>query len=193
MAVEGAHPDRVCLGAIAGGHGVAGVVRIRSFTTEPADVAAYGPVSDEDGKRVFEIEIIGAAKGVMLARIPGVGDRDGADALKGTRLYVAREVLPAPDDDEFYHGDLLGLVAELVDGTRFGVVIGIRTVGETDVLEITRDDGGPSVMVPFTRDATPVVDLAAGRIVIDPPAGLIDDEVEDEAEDKTGDMEGDAP
>jgi 16S rRNA processing protein RimM len=175
MAVEGAHPDRVCLGAIAGAHGVAGALRIRSFTTEPADIAAYGPVSDEDGKRVFEIEIIGEAKGMMLAHISGVTDRDMADGLKGTRLYVTRDALPVPEYDEFYHGDLLGLVAELVDGARFGVVVGIRTVGETDVLEITRDDGLPSVMVPFTKEATPMVDLAGGRIVIDPPAGLIED------------------
>lgn len=183
MAVEGAHPDRVCLGAIAGAHGVGGAVRIRSFTTEPADVAAYGPVSDEDGKRVFEIDIIGEAKGVVIGTIPGVTDRDAADALKGTRLYIARDALPVPDEDEFYHGDLLGLVAERVDGNRFGQVIGIRTVGETDVLEISRDDGLPSVMVPFTSAATPVVDLDGGRIVIDPPAGLIDDVAGDVDED----------
>ncbi len=189
MAVEGAHSDRVCLGAIAGAHGVGGAVRIRSFTTEPADVVAYGPVSDEDGKRVFEIEIIGEAKGVMLAQISGVNNRDAADALKGTRLYVARDALPSPDDDEFYHADLLGLAVELVDGAGFGKVIGIRTVGETDVLEITRNDGLPSVMVPFTRDATPVVDLAGGRLVIDPPAGLI----EDLADELAGDIGEDAP
>ena len=175
MAVEGAHSDRVCLGAIAGAHGVGGAVKIRSFTIEPADVAAYGPVSDEDGKRVFEIEIIGEARGVILARLQSVDDRDAAEALKGTRLYVTRDALPAPDDGEFYHGDLLGLAAELADGTRFGAVTAIRTVGETDVLEITRDDGKPSVMVPFTSEATPMVDLDGGRIVIDPPAGLIED------------------
>jgi 16S rRNA processing protein RimM len=174
MAVEGAHPGRVCLGAISGAHGVGGVVKIRSFTTEPADVAAYGPVSDEDGS-LFEIKIIGEAKGAVLARIPGVDSRDAAAALKGTRLYVAREALPPTGEDEFYHGDLLGVSVDLVDGTRFGTVTGIRAVGETDVLEIARDDGGPSAMVPFTREATPVVDLDGGRIVIDPPAGLIDD------------------
>jgi 16S rRNA processing protein RimM len=181
MAVEGAHPDRVCLGAIAGAHGVGGAVRVRSFTTEPADVAAYGPVSDEDGKRVFEIDIIGEAKGVMLANIFGVNDRGAAEALKGTRLYVARDALPAPEDDEFYHGDLLGLAVELVDGTRFGVVTGIRTVGETEVLEIARNDSLPSLMAPFTKQTVPLVDLDGGRIVIDPPAGLIED------------SEGDAP
>ena len=138
-------------------------------------------MSDEDGKRVFEIEIIGEARGVILARLQSVNDRDAAEALKGTRLYVTRDALPAPDDGEFYHGDLLGLAAELADGTRFGAVTAIRTVGETDVLEITRDDGKPSVMVPFTSEATPMGDLDGGRIGSDPPAGLSED------------LDGDAP
>ncbi len=166
---------------MAGAHGVAGTVRIRSFTTEPSNVAAYGPVSDENGDRTFEIEVIGEARGTLLARIAGVDDRDAADALRGVRLYVAREVLPPPGEEEYYHGDLLGLAAELPDGAPLGTVTAIRLVGETDVLEIERGHGLAPVQVPFTRATAPLVDVAGGRIVVDPPPGLI------EAADDSGD------
>lgn len=155
---------------------MAGAVRIKSFTAEPGDVAAYGPVSDEDGERVFEIEIIGQTKDAVIARLEGVGGRAPAQALKGTRLYVARAMLPAPDENEFYHGDLLGLAAELTDGAPLGNVTGIRTVGETDVLEIDRGGDLSTALIPFTRETTPLVDISGGRIVLDPPPGLLDAE-----------------
>ncbi len=163
-----------------------GAVRIKSFTAEPGDVATYGPVSDEDGERVFEIEIIGRTKDAVIARLEGVGGRDRAQALRGTRLYVPRAMLPPTGEDEFYHGDLLGLAAELADGAPLGEVTGILTVGETDVLEIDRGGDLPAALVPFTRETAPLVDIAGGRIVLDPPPGLLDaedDQFGDDAED----------
>ena len=114
-AAGAASHERVCLGAIIGAHGVNGTVRIKSFTEDPADVAAYGPVSDEAGARRFTIRPIGAARGAILARFEGVDDRAAAQALAGTRLYVPRSALPAPDDEEFYHADLLGLADDDVE------------------------------------------------------------------------------
>ena len=149
---------------------------MRSFTADPADIAAYGAQRDETGEREFELRVTGEARGMLLARVRGVDGRDAAQALRGTRLYVPREALPPPEEDEYYHGDLLGIAVELVNGAKLGTVTEIRTVGETDVLEIERDDGGEPVLVPFTRAAVPSVDLAGGRLVIDPPAGLIEED-----------------
>lgn len=176
--MAGARAGRICLGAVAGAHGVRGVVRLKSFTSEPGDIAAYGPVSDEEGDRVFEIEVIGEARGVLLARISGVEDRDAAESLKGVRLYVARDALPPPGEEEYYHDDLLGLAAEGIDGARLGTVVGVQMVGETDVLEIDRGGGRPTALVPFTRAVVPMVDIAASRLVVDAPAGLIEDDDE---------------
>ena len=158
---------RVCLGVITGAHGVRGLVRIRPFTEAPEDVTAYGPLSDEQGARCFTLTVTGQSKGDLLARIEGIADRDRAQALKGTRLYVARDVLPALDEAQtYYHADLLGLTAEDREGRPLGRVMAVHNFGAGDILEL---DGAAARLVPFTRRAVPVVDLEGGRIVVDPP------------------------
>lgn len=162
--------ERVCLGVVAGAHGVHGVVRIKSFTERPADIGAYGPLSDESGRRRFEIEVQGMHKGAVLATVAGVEDRDAALALKGTRLFVARQALPPLDDaDTFYHADLIGIPVEDRAGRRLGRVVAVADYGAGDVLELVDEKGGERAL-PFTRAVVPVVDLAGGRIVADPPA-----------------------
>jgi 16S rRNA processing protein RimM len=180
---------RLCVGIITGAQGVRGVVRIKSFTAVPEDVAAYGPVADEDGQREFALRPVGRAKGVVIATIAGVADRDAAERLKGVRLYVARDKLPAPGEEEYYHADLIGLAAVLRDGTPLGRVRAVHEYGAGDSLEVVRESGA-TVMVPFTRAVVPEVDLAAGRLVIEPLDGLLDDRT---GENEAGDDEGDTP
>jgi len=167
---------RVCVGVIAGAHGVQGAVRVKSFTADPKDVARYGPVEDEKGERRFSLRLAGSAKGVVIARLEGIVDRNQAEALRGMRLYLPRAALPPTADEEYYHADLIGLEAALGDGTPLGQVRAIHDFGAGDTLEIERP-AGPPAMVPFTRAIVPVVDLAAGRLVVDPPPGLIDEPV----------------
>ena len=165
--------NRVCLGVVTGPHGVQGAVRIKSFTEAPEDVARYGPLGDESGARHFELRLIGTGKGVVLARLSGVDDRNQAEALRGQRLYLPRAALPQPDAEEYYHADLIGLEAVLGDGTPVGRVRAIHDFGAGDTLELERA-GAPPVMVPFTRAVVPRIELAAGRLVLDPPPGLLD-------------------
>jgi 16S rRNA processing protein RimM len=143
------------------------VVRIKSFTERPEDVASYGPLTDEAG-RSYKLGVVGLARGAVLAAIEGVGDRDAAEALTGTRLYVDRAALPAPEEGEFYRGDLVGLAAELADGTKVGEVISVEDYGAGDIVEIARP-GDKALLMPFTDATVPVVDIAGGRIVIAPP------------------------
>lgn len=167
--------DRVCLGVIVGAQGVRGEVRIKPFTAEPEDIGAYGPVSDKGASRIFDMKIRGQAKGVVIAALKGVDDRNAAEALKGTELYVDRARLPAPDDeDTFYHADLVGLAAEDENGKPVGQVAAVFDHGAGDVLDIRLADG-KLITVPFTKAVVPVVDLAAKRIVVAMPEGLIDD------------------
>lgn len=173
--------DRVCIGRIAGAHGVRGWFKVSSYTAEPMDVAAYGPVSNEDGTRMFELEAIRMAKSQVIARIADVTDRDAAEALRGLRLFVSRDVLPPAGEDEFYWEDLTGLAVETVDGKALGPVLSIQEFGAGTMLEVGMKTG-PSVMVPFTRDIVPVVDVSAGRVVIDPPPGLLTGPGEEEDE-----------
>ena len=107
---------RVCIAQIGAAHGVRGEVRLKAFTEDPLSVTRYGALETEDGKRRFEIEAVRPAKDMLVARLKGVADRNAAEALTNMRLYVAREQLPQPADDEFYHADLVGLAAVTADG-----------------------------------------------------------------------------
>ncbi len=144
----GAQDKRVCVGAVGAAHGVRGAVRIKSFTAKPEDIARYGPLEDESGERHFTLRITGAAKGVLIAKLSGVADRDRAEALRGLRLYLPRAALPLP-------------------------VRAVHDFGAGDTLEIVRPEGPPA-MVPFTKAIVPEIDLAAGRLLLDPPPGLLD-------------------
>ncbi len=163
-----AEDERLCVGVIAGAHGVRGLVKIKSFTDDPANLTAYGPLTDESGARRYQVAVTGRAKGVLLARIEGVGDRDAARALRGARLYVARAALPAPEDEEYYHADLIGLAVEDRAGAPLGRVAAVQNFGAGDILEIERPDEG-TLLVPFTKAAVPLVDPAGGRVVVEPP------------------------
>ncbi len=125
-------------------------------------------------QRQLNLRLIGNAKGVVVAKVAGIEDRDRAEALRGLRLYLPRDALPPPGDEEYYHADLIGLDAALTDGTPLGQVRAVHDFGAGDTLEIARPIGQP-VMVPFTRAIVPVVDIAGGRLVVDPPPGLLDD------------------
>lgn len=166
--------DKVCVGAIVGVHGVQGAVRIKSFTAAPADVAAYGEVSDEGGARRFAVKVLGQARGAVLARLSGIASRDAAEALRGLRLYVPRAALPETKEDEFYHADLIGLPVETREGAPLGTVRAVHNFGAGDILEL-RDDGGRELLLPFSDAVVPNVDIAAGRIVAAPPASMLED------------------
>jgi 16S rRNA processing protein RimM len=163
---------RVCVGVVGAPHGVRGAVRIKSFTAEPEAIAAYGPLEDESGVRRFTLRLTGSGKGVVIGALSGITDRDRAEALRGLRLYLPRAALPPTAEDEFYHADLLGLSAELGDGTAIGRVVAVHDFGAGEILEIARDTAA-AVLIPFTRAAVPVVDIAGGRLVLDPPAGVL--------------------
>ena len=164
---------RVCLGAIAGAFGVRGEVRLKSFTADPADIAAYGPLETEDGARRFDVELTGRTKGALVARLSGIASKEEADALRGMRLFVPRAALPAPGEDEYYHVDLIGLAVQDTGGAPLGRVKAVHNHGAGDILEVQPPGGGATLLLPFTRAAVPTVDLAAGRIVVDPPEGLL--------------------
>ncbi|PIV73890.1 MAG: 16S rRNA processing protein RimM [Rhodobacteraceae bacterium CG17_big_fil_post_rev_8_21_14_2_50_65_11] len=168
--------DKVCVGAITGSFGVRGEARVKSFCAEPAALGNYGPLSDETGERSFTLTIIRPVKGGFAVRLSGVKTKETADALKGTRLYAARDALPALPDDEFYQADLIGLAVVDTGGADRGQVHAVLNHGATDLLEVRRKGESGTTLVPFTNEIVPTVDLTGGRIVVDPPEGLFEDE-----------------
>jgi 16S rRNA processing protein RimM len=166
--------DWVCVAGVATAHGIRGALKLRCFTERPEDAAAYGPVYDQHGKRLFALEVIGRSRGGILVKAEGIRDRTAAEALRGTELFVPRAALPDLGPDEFYHSDLEGLDVLRADGARLGVVRALANFGAGDILEVMADDGR-TVALPFDRETVCTVDLAAGRLVVEPPAELIPD------------------
>jgi 16S rRNA processing protein RimM len=167
---------RVCVAQIGAPHGVRGEVRLWVFTEDPMAVARYGPLETGDGSQRFEIEALRRGKQYFVARLRGIADRTAAERLNNLALYVPREKLPSPEDDEtFYHADLIGLLAYDRQDAAVGTVLAVHNFGAGDLLEIQPQSGGAPVMLPFTNATVPTVDVAAGRIVIDPPQGTFEE------------------
>ncbi len=172
--------SKICLGAIAGAHGVNGEVKIKTFTEKPEDIAAYGMLTTETGDRSFSILGMRTDKLGVVARIDGVNDRDTAQNLKGTRLYVKRNALPEVDEETWYHADLIGLSVKGKDNEQVGVITAVHDFGAGDIIEVAPIAGGGSVFVPFTREAVPTVDVKQGFIVTEFVKTMADDNHEDE-------------
>ena len=160
---------RVLLARIGAARGARGEVRLWSFTADPGAIARYGPLESEAGE-CFEIEALRPGRGFFLARFKGVGDRTAAERLNHVDLYVPRARLPEPEAaDEYYHADLVGLAVVDGQGATLGKVVAIQNFGAGDLIEVKPKAGGDTVLLPFTEAVVPVVDIAGGRIIVDPP------------------------
>ncbi len=158
---------RVCVGVIVGVHGIKGEVKVKSFTEVDTNVDKYGPVEDKSGSKHFDIKVVGHSKELLRVKIKGVDDRTVAEGLKGTEFYVSRDVLPDPEDDEYYLDDLIGLKVMLKsDGTEAGVVSGVYNFGAGDIIEV-KDNAGHSEMLPFTKVYVPEVNIKDGYIIVE--------------------------
>jgi 16S rRNA processing protein RimM len=165
--------DLVCVGSVVGAFGVRGEIRLKSFCAVPEDIETYSPLLSEDGSKSYSISLIGSVKNGFTARMDGVATKEQADAMHGVRLFTKRDQLPSLPDDEYYYADLIGLEVLDTGGTILGRVKDVLNHGAGDLLEINGPDLKASVLLPFTLAAVPTVDLAAGRIIVDPPDGLL--------------------
>lgn len=157
------------MGVVGRAHGVRGLVRVHSYTADPAALATYGALLDEHG-RTWSIEWRGDGVAALRGPDGAVADRTAAERLVNMRLYVDRTQLPEPDEDEFYLHDLIGLQAAGPDGAPLGPVAQVHDYGGGVSLEIARQ---PVLIVPFTRDCVPVIDLPGRRVVVVPPAEIV--------------------
>jgi 16S rRNA processing protein RimM len=171
-------PDRLILMGVFGApQGVRGEIRVKSLTSEPGAIGAYGPLTDKSGTRAFAFESLRPLKDDMLvARLAGVSTRDAAETLKKVELFARRDQLPPPSEDEFYYDDLVGLEAVDAAGAPLGRVVSLMNYGAGDVLEIAPAQGGETLLLPFTKRVAPHIDFDAGRIVIEPPREAEDED-----------------
>lgn len=159
----------ILVGVIGAAHGVRGEVRVKSYTGEPSAIAAYGPLHDATGTRIFEFEALRPLRDdLFVARFKNVGDRQTAEMLTNTSLYVSRDRLAPLAEEEFLHADLIGLKAETAAGDSLGIVVAVQNFGAGDVLEIAPIEG-ETLLVTFTRVNVTLVDLAGSRLVVELP------------------------
>ena len=166
--------DCIILGHIIGAHGIKGDVIVKVYTEEPENIGHYGALTDPASARKFQLTVLRVTPKGVIARIKGVGDRNAAEALKGSALTIAREKLPEPEDDAWYFADLVGLIAEDPAGTRLGEVIAVHNFGAGDLLEIRLVGKPQTALVPFRAEFVPEVDIERRRVVIAPAPGLLD-------------------
>jgi len=166
---------QICVARIGAAHGVRGAVKLWTFTEDPFAVTRYGPLATKDGARTFEVANAREGKGHLVATLKGVTSRNEAERLNGLELYVARENLPATDDNEYYHADLIGLAAVTSADQPLGKVVAIHNFGAGDIIEIA-PPRGPTMLLPFSNAVVPTVDIAGGRVVIEVPAEIEGDE-----------------
>lgn len=173
---------RIALGVVSGVRGVRGEVRIKTYTEDPAAIAAYGPLTDATGNRRFKIVSVRSDKAGIVARIAGVDDREAAEALKGLELYVDRGALPRPEPDSWYHADLIGLEVFAPDGTWLGRVAGVQNFGAGDLLEIAFTGHKDTEFVPLTAACVPEVNVAGGHITVVLPENFFETDQKDRAD-----------
>lgn len=159
--------ELICVAAIAGAFGVKGEVKLKSFTDVPEDCLTYGPLTDINGAVVITVETSRKVGKFIAIRAAEVTSREQAEDLKSTKLYVAAENLPEPEEDEFYYRDLIGMAVKTQSGQNAGKVIAVQEYGAGDMLEIKPKDG-KSYYHPFTKAAVPKVDMKARRVIIVP-------------------------
>ncbi|TAJ69238.1 MAG: 16S rRNA processing protein RimM [Phenylobacterium sp.] len=161
--------DLIQVGRVAGAFGVRGEVRITSFTADPVALVDYRDLKREDGSAGLTLTSGRAVKGGVIVRAREVETREQAEALRGLKLYIPRDRLPEPEEDEFYVTDLIGLKVETAEGDALGRVKSVQDFGAGDLLEIAPAEGGATWYLPFTREAVPEVRIAEGVVVVVKP------------------------
>ncbi len=163
--------DLVLVGLITGAHGIRGEVKLRSFTAEPQALASYSPLETAKGARI-EIAKLRPQKEGFIAVLKGVADRNAAEALKGTELFVPRARLPEPDENEVYIHDLIGLPVHLADGSLLGEIVDVADFGAGDLIDVKVEGRKDTVLIPFADQY--VLEADGEKVVVDLPEGFLD-------------------
>ena len=156
----------ILVGQIGGAFGVKGEVRITAFTAEPMALMDYQPLLKADGTPALTLLSARPDKAGVVAKVKEIATKEEADAARGQKLFVPRDRLPEPEEDEFYLTDLVGMEARELDDTAVGTVKSVQNFGASDMLEIAPKEGGPTWYLPFTREAAPELHLKDGWLRI---------------------------
>ncbi|WP_346892696.1 ribosome maturation factor RimM [uncultured Roseibium sp.] len=173
--------DMVLMAVIGAAHGIRGEVRVKPYGDDPLSFTDYGPLVTEDGSRTFEVLNARVQKTVVITRFKGIDDRNQAETLNGLNLYIPRDRLPEPEEDEFYYSDLEGLGVTTMAGEDLGRIVAVQDFGAGDLLEV-RPKRGRTFYIPFTKAFVPKIDLTAGLVKVDLPDDYFSDDRSESAD-----------
>jgi 16S rRNA processing protein RimM len=176
--VESFDENYICVGIVSGSHGLQGAVKIKSFMTVPEDIVTYGPLRNKSAGKSYKICLISSNQKGLVATLSGVNDRNASEKLRGTKLYLPRNILPKLDENEFYYSDLLGLSVENKNGEIIGVVTLIDDYGAGEIMEVDMKEGGTE-MFSMSRQVVPVIDVENQRVVVNQPNEIFADQDHD--------------
>lgn len=163
---------------IGAAHGIRGEVRVKPFGDDPLSFADYGILTTKDGSRSFEVEKARVQKTVVITRFKGIQDRNQAEELNGVELYIDRDQLPEPEEDEFYYSDLTGLRVLDASGAELGKIVAVQDFGAGDLLEV-RPARGKTYYLPFTQEFVPGIHLDEGFVTVSLPEDYFSDDPSD--------------
>lgn len=158
----------ICVGVITSVNGVKGHVKIRSFTEKPGDVANFNEIYDEHGQKAYKISVITTKKDYIIAGIEGINNRNQAETLRNTKLFIKRSELPQPSSEEYYHADLVGIEARSEEGVQLGIVKNVLNFGAGDILEVYDISTEKTIYYPFTKQFIPEVNLKEKFLILKP-------------------------
>ncbi len=168
-------PDAVAVGHVVGAHALRGWLRVKPYQpAAPSLIGGRHVLLERDGAW-REATVSHAAvhgRGLILLGLDDVPDRSAAEALRGATVLVRRGDLPAIEEDEYYHHEVVGFAVETVDGHAVGVVAGVMSNGLHDVWEVRAGDR--EHLIPVVADVVETIDRAGRRIRIRPLPGLLD-------------------
>lgn len=164
---------RIHIGEIATAHGIKGLVKLRSFVDDETLLEGDNVYTGETGDKKISLTIKNALKGDYLAQVDGVPDRNGAEALRGTQLYIDRDSLPDTDDGEYYIEDMKGLSIIDKKGDAIGTVLDVVNFGASDLIDIKPAKGGQNFYLPYTEECVFEVNFEKGVVVVELPDGLL--------------------
>ncbi|MEM9630452.1 MAG: ribosome maturation factor RimM [Pseudomonadota bacterium] len=167
--------QKVLLAKIGAAHGIRGEVRVKPFGDDPLSFTDYGVLTTRDGKQSFEVDKARVQKTVVITKFKEISDRNQAEELNGVELFIDRDQLPEPEEDEFYYSDLNGLNVLDQAGDTLGKIVAVQDFGAGDLLEI-RPKRGKTFYIPFTREFVPEISLAEGQVTVDVPEGYLSDD-----------------
>lgn len=163
MSIENSY---ILVGAITSAHGIKGAVKVKSFTADPMNIVSFSKLYAGEQYLPISLKLVGQKGNMLIVKLEGLDDRNKAEELIGTQLYVEKNALPELEQDEFYYIDLVGLQVINNNNDRYGTVTKVEDFGAGAIIEIKEANSEKRILYPFKKSIFPTVDIQNKQMTI---------------------------